>query len=89
MPVGTEKNHEKPQSGYPVSGPRFEAGISRIRSRSNSERDGCESEEIKVNDWFLENRPAADSSALMTPSFADEMFLLLQSARNDNTTELQ
>jgi hypothetical protein len=28
LPVGTEENHEKPQSGQPVSGPRFEPGTS-------------------------------------------------------------
>jgi hypothetical protein len=33
-PGGTEKNHEKPQSGEPVSGPRFEPRTSKIRSRS-------------------------------------------------------
>jgi hypothetical protein len=35
---GTDKSHEKPQSGYPVSGPRFEPGIYRIRSRSVNHR---------------------------------------------------
>jgi hypothetical protein len=30
---GTEGNHEKPQSGWPVFGPRFETWTSRIRSR--------------------------------------------------------
>jgi hypothetical protein len=34
LPVGTEENHEKPQSGQPVSGPRFEPGTSWIQSRS-------------------------------------------------------
>jgi hypothetical protein len=33
LPRGTEENHETPQSGQPVSGPRFEPGISRIRIR--------------------------------------------------------
>jgi hypothetical protein len=27
----TKENHKKPQSGYPVSMPRFETGTSRIR----------------------------------------------------------
>jgi hypothetical protein len=31
---GTEVNHEKSQSGYAVSGPRFEPGTSKIRNRS-------------------------------------------------------
>jgi hypothetical protein len=31
---GTEKNHEKTYSGYPVSGPRFEPGRKRILSRN-------------------------------------------------------
>jgi hypothetical protein len=30
FPGGTEKTHEKPQSGQPVSGPRFEPGTSLI-----------------------------------------------------------
>jgi hypothetical protein len=34
VPGGAKKNHEKPQSGYPVSGPRFEPVNSQIRSRS-------------------------------------------------------
>jgi hypothetical protein len=34
LPGGTKENHEKPQSGQPVSGPRIEHGTSRIRSRS-------------------------------------------------------
>jgi hypothetical protein len=33
LPGRTEENYEKPQSEYLVSGPRFEPGISRIRSR--------------------------------------------------------
>jgi hypothetical protein len=33
-PGGTEKNHENPRSSWPVSGPTFEPGTSRIRSRS-------------------------------------------------------
>jgi hypothetical protein len=33
-PGGTEKSHENPQSGGPVSRPRFEPGASGIRSRS-------------------------------------------------------
>jgi hypothetical protein len=32
-----EENNERPQSGWLVSGPRFETGIPRIRSRSFSE----------------------------------------------------
>jgi hypothetical protein len=31
---GTKRNHEKLQSGYPVSGSRIEAETSRTRSRS-------------------------------------------------------
>jgi hypothetical protein len=31
---GNEENHEEPQSGQPISGPRYESGTSRIRSRS-------------------------------------------------------
>jgi hypothetical protein len=27
---GTEENYSEPQSGYPVSGPRFEPGTSQI-----------------------------------------------------------
>jgi hypothetical protein len=34
FPGGAEGNHEKSQSLWPVSGPRFEPGTSRIRSRS-------------------------------------------------------
>jgi hypothetical protein len=34
LPRGTEETHDKPQSGYPVSRPRFEPGTSLIRSRS-------------------------------------------------------
>jgi hypothetical protein len=33
LPVGTEENHEEPQTGQPVYGPRLESGTSRIRSR--------------------------------------------------------
>jgi hypothetical protein len=33
-PGGTEENHAKPQSEYPVSRPRFEPGISRIQGRN-------------------------------------------------------
>jgi hypothetical protein len=34
FPGGTKITNEKPQSLYPVSGPRFEPGKSRILSRS-------------------------------------------------------
>jgi hypothetical protein len=32
LPGGTEENYEKPQSKYPVSGPRFEPVTSQLRS---------------------------------------------------------
>jgi hypothetical protein len=32
--LGGLKNHKKPQSGQPVSGPGFKTGTSRIRTRS-------------------------------------------------------
>jgi hypothetical protein len=32
LPGGTEEVYEKPQSGLPVSGPRFEPGTSRIQT---------------------------------------------------------
>lgn len=34
---GTVETHRKLQSGYPVSGSRFEAGIFRIRSRNEND----------------------------------------------------
>jgi hypothetical protein len=34
LPVDIKENHEKPQSEYSVSEPRFESGTSRIRSSS-------------------------------------------------------
>jgi hypothetical protein len=34
LPGGTEEIHENPQSGYPVSRPRFEPRTSRIRIKS-------------------------------------------------------
>jgi hypothetical protein len=34
LPGGTEENHERHHSEHPVSGPRFEPGESRKRSRS-------------------------------------------------------
>jgi hypothetical protein len=34
LPGGSEENYKEPESGYQVSGPRFEPGTFRIRSRS-------------------------------------------------------
>jgi hypothetical protein len=39
LPEGTEEIHENPQSGYRVSGPRFEPETSRIRNRSTNHSD--------------------------------------------------
>jgi hypothetical protein len=36
LPGRTEEYHEKPQSGMPVSRPRYEPGISRIRTANHS-----------------------------------------------------
>jgi hypothetical protein len=35
LPEVTEGNHDKPQTGYPVSGPEFEPGTFRIRRGNN------------------------------------------------------
>jgi hypothetical protein len=55
LPEGTEKNHEKPQSGWLVTGPRFETGTSRIRSRSANHSavtfDTCTSNDRYYSDY--------------------------------------
>jgi hypothetical protein len=54
LPGGTEGNHEKPQSGQPVSGPIFEPVTSRIRSRRIQVFCSCGDTRQHWTSWLVE-----------------------------------
>jgi hypothetical protein len=54
LPVRTKENHDKPQPGLLVSGPRLEPGTSRIKSRHDTQSKP----ELKANKsiWDLQQK---------------------------------